>query len=219
MTMLRQLLAFAALLVLSTCSGTVDAARIYSLVDYPDLQNGHTLTGTITVTDDAPDDGLLSLPEIVDWHWLVTGPNTPTHATFDQARYDPGAATPSTAVDGILITQSAIELPVGVDAEVALWQTVREGRGARIILQWGNAIGSAEGQYLTHYFAGYMTDVPHAYWSGSFDRSVVGTWTIARAIPEPPMRLGAALALGLIAAWRLSLLMHERGTTTGEAHR
>ena len=51
--------------------GSSKAARIYSLVNYPDLQNGHTLKGTITTTDDAPEDGLLDVAEILDWEWEV----------------------------------------------------------------------------------------------------------------------------------------------------
>ncbi|MCA9239635.1 MAG: hypothetical protein KDA37_05525, partial [Planctomycetales bacterium] len=56
-------------------AASAHAERIYRLVDYPDLQNGHTLSGTITTTDDAPDDGLLHAGEIVAWEWSSTGPS------------------------------------------------------------------------------------------------------------------------------------------------
>ena len=48
---------------------------IYTIQDYPAFQNGHSLSGTITTLDTAPDDGLLMSPEIVDWSFSVTGPN------------------------------------------------------------------------------------------------------------------------------------------------
>lgn len=61
-------------LTLSCWLGSVPthAARIYNIVDYPDLQNGHTVSGTITVSDSAPEDGLLTTEEILDWEWEVS---------------------------------------------------------------------------------------------------------------------------------------------------
>ena len=63
-------------LIMLLFTSPAHAARIYELVNYPDLQNGHTLTGTITTTDNAPDDGLLALEEILDWQWSVSGANS-----------------------------------------------------------------------------------------------------------------------------------------------
>ena len=58
-------------LLLAAVTTPASAARIYNIVDYPDLQNGHTVTGTITTSDGAPDDGLLDIAEILDWEWEV----------------------------------------------------------------------------------------------------------------------------------------------------
>ena len=51
------------------------AFRIYRFVNYPLIQEGHTLDGTITVTDDAPVDSFLDTDEILDREWTVAGPN------------------------------------------------------------------------------------------------------------------------------------------------
>lgn len=62
-------------LVLGALGSVSQASLIYSFEDYANFQNGHTLSGTITTTDSAPDDGLLVSAEILDWSFSVIGPN------------------------------------------------------------------------------------------------------------------------------------------------
>ena len=55
--------------------------QVYEFNNYPAEQSGSTLTGTITVSDTAPDDGLLSVGEILAWEFTMTdagGLNTTT---------------------------------------------------------------------------------------------------------------------------------------------
>jgi hypothetical protein len=50
----------------------VEAGIIYTLVDYPGVQNGHTLSGTI-MTDGTI--GSLNTANITAWDFTITGPN------------------------------------------------------------------------------------------------------------------------------------------------
>ena len=50
----------------------VRADVIYEIVDYPEEQNGWTLSGTISVLDTAKDDSLLDGAEITEWDWTAS---------------------------------------------------------------------------------------------------------------------------------------------------
>jgi hypothetical protein len=54
--------------------GTAQADIIYSFVDYQASQNGHSISGTLTTPDTAPDDGYLTWDELSDWELTITGP-------------------------------------------------------------------------------------------------------------------------------------------------
>ena len=51
----------------------VQADLLYRFEDYPGIQDGHTLSGTIRTYESAPDDGLLQTDEITDWYIDVSG--------------------------------------------------------------------------------------------------------------------------------------------------
>ncbi len=80
-----------------------NAALIYDLADYPAHQNGHSLSGTITTTDTAPDDGQLMATEILAWEFEIIGPHG-----FGGALSDPNSHTSGT---GVMITPTEIILP------------------------------------------------------------------------------------------------------------
>ena len=191
MTMLRQLQAIAALLVLPLCAGTVDAARIYRLVDYLDLQNGHTVTGTITTTDEAPEDGLLETDEIVDWEWEVS----------DGAQVTVGLMHP-TQPHSVSITES---VGIGIDSEGIYFPhelgnilrlqiaTNLNSRGSNMRrLAWFDGSATPFSKYV---FNGVTEgDILFRAW-GSDLPTEPARWLIAERVPEPS---GLALACCVI---------------------
>lgn len=155
------------------------AARIYSLVDYPDLQNGHTLSGTITTTDDAPDDGLLVTEEILDWEWDIDGPNVLS------ASLAPGST--DTFAHGISISTRTIELPFATPADLRLWQRNTGSRGGSVdALRWSVVFDNAIGVYSSNNVAGFLGgDVPTTFWLTTLSSPSNSGWVIATVIPEP----------------------------------
>lgn len=101
--MLRQLMALVGVFgSLLAAAPPCSAARIYQIVDYPEFQQGYSLRGTITTTDNAHQDGTLDGEEILNWHWAVDGP---------QAFAFSSGAGSSLDFQGIGITDDAILLP------------------------------------------------------------------------------------------------------------
>ncbi len=77
----------------------------YRLLDYPNLQQGATLSGSITVVDTAADDSLLQAAEIVHWTFTLTkGADTVTVDSTTQGT--------TLSLNGtVVITPSDILLP------------------------------------------------------------------------------------------------------------
>jgi hypothetical protein len=178
----RAVALFAVTLLLSP--GSSKAARIYSLVNYPDLQNGHTLSGTITTTDDAPDDGLLDLAEILDWEWSVTGPND-----FAAQFAPPAPHTSTTIVRNIAISPKSIEMASIPDANLRLASTSGPtGRGMNAYrLNWFTSLEDASNEQLLRTVASGVEqgDFARRFWSDNFTSPVENSIVIARLVPEP----------------------------------
>ena len=195
MTMLRQLLARAALLVvLPLCAGTVDAARIYRLVDYPDLQNGHTLSGTITTTDDAPDDGLLDLAEILDWEWEVSDGLEITTGQMHPVELDSQSFTETV---GIEIDSQGIYFPHELGNRLKLQiLTNLDSRGSNDWrLGWFNGNASPPSVYV---FGGIVEgDIGIQSWGSDLPNDQ-DRWLIATIVPEPSAVPLAAMLLATI---------------------
>jgi hypothetical protein len=86
--MFRALLATLLSLALTCCSATncMGGSIVYNIQNYADLQNGYTVSGTIT-TDGTI--GTLTLPgAITAWSFSVTGPES-----YQATSQDPGAET------------------------------------------------------------------------------------------------------------------------------
>jgi hypothetical protein len=83
--MIRALLAALLALSLTCCSATncMGGSIVYNLVNYADLQNGYTLSGTIT-TDGTI--GTLTPADVSAWSFSVTGP-----FSFQATSLSPGA--------------------------------------------------------------------------------------------------------------------------------
>ena len=79
---------------------------VYNLNSYPSEQNNGALSGSITVTDTASNDGSLTDAEILRWTW--TAQDATAENTLSASSTDPGALG---SVRGAIITPSDILLP------------------------------------------------------------------------------------------------------------
>ena len=191
------------------------AERIYHFVDYPLLQAGHTLQGTITTTDDAPSDAILETEEILAWQWSVMGPNVrfsvmPGEDTFT-ATHD-GHTENGTVATGVSISPTAIELPLATSensnlAELLLWRFTPGGRGSfGYRLGWSTKFfDDGRGQHNHYRASNQRGDVINLFWAGSFSSSEDSNLLLAIAVPEPSTSaLGYLALLGLffLKRWR-----------------
>lgn len=160
-------------------AASAHAERIYHLVDYPDLQNGHTLSGTITTTDDAPDDGLLDAEEILAWQWSITGSRTFMQSSELETRR---------IVDGMSISARGIELPHDEPARFDLRSDNRGGfDGNSFDLSWFAHNNTLAGNFV---YRSQLTgivegDLYRIFWDTERDSIDGGKHLIATAVPEP----------------------------------
>ena len=158
------------------------AARIYSLIDYPDLQNGHSLRGTITTTDEAPDDGLLKVEEILDWEWEISGPNN-LSATFNSLP----PFESETAIQSVNISAAVIELPRVDNSMLSLSQRAIAGRGLTIYnLVWFTRFDDSTNMILQESAGGLSGgDFFSLFWRTPFENLDNSSLVIAKVVPEP----------------------------------
>jgi PEP-CTERM motif len=171
------------------------AARIYNLVNYSADQDGHSLSGTITTTDDAPLDSLLETAEILDWQWRVAGANA-----FSASRDD--FLTDGTAATGIRISETAIELSLATpeSPEIAELQLARSisvaPRGAfGHVLHWHTQYDGTQDLLNIYSARSLHGDAIQGYWSGEPASIGPNTWIIATAVPEPSTLALAAFSI------------------------
>jgi len=178
--MKRILLLLAPIFCLAT---SADAARIYQLVNYPDLQNGHTLSGTITTTDDAPDDSLLEEHEVLAWQWDITGPNN--HSASHEP---PPPFETVVSIIGISISTSAIELPRIRDSQLLLSRQQRDGGIVVVRSQaWFTRYDDVSDTVSLRTAASLFDyDLVGSIWSSEYpDPELNGSMVIATLVPEP----------------------------------
>jgi hypothetical protein len=185
-----------AMLVVVVVATPCNAARVYQLVNYPTDQAMHSLSGTITTTDEAPLDSILETAEILDWQWSITGANTTIASRND-------FLTDRTMASGIRISPTAIELPLGTPDNPLLRELVlsRETslapRGAyRHTLSWGSRWLIDTQEQFNRYSASSMQgDAIQGYWNTSGASLGPDSWVIARAVPEPATLIVGVLAI------------------------
>lgn len=159
------------------------ADRVYALVDYPAYQNGHALRGSITTTDDAPLDSLLTTNEILAWNWQLSGANTFAATSTDFTIDD------KTSVQ-VRITDSAIELPQNLNltgpAILRLGRATPLSRGilAHHIRWQSRPLLPPATPENTFGAAKVEGDAVLSYWNTNFE-PVSLYWTVAVAVPEP----------------------------------
>lgn len=168
----------------STACGDI----IYTMEDHPAFQNGHSLSGTITTTDTAPDDGLLLSSEIVDWAFSVSGPNA-----FTAAKSTGSPAPVVTGAVGISPTAITMQFPV-IDPSVNELTFSQMAGGPTIrYLQVLDFTGPGVfGEY-----SGIATAGSDAWQSLPDETGLGNPWLIATAVPEP----------GPVALWCVATLV------------
>ena len=159
-------------------AGNASGDLIYTLENYAAFQNGHTLSGTITTTDAAPDDGLLMNAEIIDWSFSVSGP------TSFMASKNPASFPVVTGDVGISPTQITLGFPpgdMGVNEFFLDFETVT-GPSVRY-LRINDIFGAG---IIDDYSA--FPSIGRQAWQEVSGAPLGGDpWVIAVAVPEPSM--------------------------------
>ena len=167
---------FVARLFLFLFFGSVASARTYELQNYPTEQGGHTLSGFVTTTDDAADDGLLMVDEIVDWEFSVAGPNSFSDSFSD-------AALPGIVGD-VVITAEEITLAFPPnDPGFNAFELVSNGRsrpGLSYLRVNEPLVAGTFDQYT-----GSVSGTEQAWQTFPSELGGTNPWVIAIAIPEP----------------------------------
>jgi hypothetical protein len=174
------------------------AARVYQLVNYPPDQDGYSLAGTITTTDQAPLDSILDVAEILDWQWSAAGP-IPVVASRNDHVLD------ETVASGLRITNSTIELPLATPAHPQLAQlrlaksasVPRGSVGHRLI--WSTRYDAVAGTTTSFSASTAHGDVLRGYWFGPSTGAGPTSWLIATAVPEPSGLGTVALSVAAVA--------------------
>lgn len=174
------------------------AERVYRLVDYPHIQQTggpggllHHLSGTITTTDSAPDDGLLDAEEIVAWEWASTywdhRPLEGDHQTHPRVR-----------ATGVSITPRSISFPLDAPARFDLESYFNT-------LQWNTRVRIMDDApvFSSSYFLAEVGFDGYAiYWAADLASAGADSWVIATAVPEPATTAAAVMGVVLLMAAR-----------------
>ncbi len=170
------------------------ADRVYQLVDYPAVQNGYSLSGSITTTDDAPADGKLALNEVIDWQYHIRGPVN-LSATLGPNPIFP--SFPTTDIENISISSQAIELPLVVESQIVSYFSPidffdGDAGWNYVALVWKTGLDDERVSGTRVTTEAFTSEDP--LWSVEIN---VGSspWVIATYVPEP-----ASIVFGLIAA-------------------
>ena len=170
-------LALAVLLFASIPNAGADLT--YHLVDFPDQQNGHGLSGSIT-TDGTL--GVLSASNILDWTWSISGP---TNFTISDAHGTVVTGSQLIATATVLtfsFTTTHAMFSIGnTPAKELRWESYRPPSNQHLYAAWGPSGGNL---WLAH---------PQ---NGS-------TRVIGVIVPEPSTLLLSSLAVSSVAIARL----------------
>ena len=161
---------------------TAHSAQIYSLVDYPDLQNGYTVSGTITTAAGAPDDGLLAEEEILDWQWEVS--NGMEMFVGQMHPIEPDSSSLTEVLGGIEIDSQGIYLPhvLGNTFKLEIGTNLNSRGANQWRLLWGNGTAFPLSQYVFNGVRG--GDIGFQAWSSDLP-ATPNRWQIAARVPEP----------------------------------
>lgn len=194
--------------VASLLSEPANAARVYRFVDYPGLQVGHVVSGALTTTDSASDDGVLNLAEILDWQWEVRDGSDVIAGQLQPADPDSRSAM---QVQGIEIDSRGVYLSDELGSILRLQVVTNlNSRGFNDRwLTWASGFADSPSRYT---FGGVTEgDIAFLAWGAELPTHP-GRWLIAASVPEPR---GVALLCCAIAA----IASRRRHKVVGWAHR
>ena len=190
-------------LAITLMATSAQGVIIYSVEDYPAFQNGHNLSGTITTTNSAPNDGLLMSAEIVNWCYTVTGPDG---FSITQANATQPEVTGNVSISP---TQITIGLPVndGVKNELAFFNGSGNTSSFVRYLQVNDIFGAG---IIEQYDA--QTNGTQAWQTFPLSPTGLGgiPWVVATAVPEPNAFCLLSLLVVLLGARRRTLATRLR---------
>jgi hypothetical protein len=166
----RNLLLASLSLVLAFCSSasTRGASITYNIQNYPSLQNGLTLSGTIT-TDGTI--GVINTPNIRAWSFTISGPDGTTENSTK-----PGATVTAYNVTATSSQLLMAVLPNGGSSELLFRDSTNlsEMTYTRTLPSFGSDVYNATGNVFV-------------LWSDSPPSSQLGgdPWIVAQTVPEP----------------------------------
>lgn len=170
------------------------AERVYRLVNYPTLQQAdpgvfHNLSGAITTSDNAPDDGLLEKEEVLGWDWQSTYWDYRPLQGDSTGNIKPG-------VRDILISPTEIRLPLDRSAFLSLpWRYYT--------MQWDtfpSTINQQPAYNPTAFLAEVGFDSYGFFWRADLDAGGEDSWLIATFVPEPASAALTGLSLAILGA-------------------
>jgi hypothetical protein len=199
---LRRFTLVAASAISLWCS-PAQANIIYSLVNYPDDQNGWTLSGSITTDGKS---GALTSTDVLSWSWTVTSGTT----AYTFRSTDPGAFFgQESAPPDLIATSSALSVPFNQSVGM------QDDSGVTLptVIEWSNNWGS--GPFSNEYLA--QLHVPPAsvttFWQTvdptSFIASGYVIATAAPTVPEPSTL--TLLGTSLLALRGFRIVRRRRG--------
>lgn len=166
--------------ILLTIALPASADLEYQFVDYPDLQNGHTLSGLLTLSDSAADNGFLTNEEILDWNFAVTGPRT----------YGSSKVADSFVISGeVLIDTESIKIVFPEEDDTNAFDLTDNSGGPTLRYQLVNDIDGVGIIDLYGSTENGSNDEAWQFFGGTLGGSVTEGWVIATAVPEPSSHL------------------------------
>jgi hypothetical protein len=166
---------------------TVTPARsdtIYSMVNYSDIYNGCTVSGSITTNGNT---GVLTDADIVSWQITISPP-----AGYDPAIWVPAIENPSNSSDiGSVFEATAQYLTVAYSGDYLYFANNTDSSGIQWDMDGNNTAGELPDNIVSH----------GIFWWNPWPS---GDGVIAQVVPEPGtlMLLGMGGLIALAYAWR-----------------
>lgn len=181
------------------------ADLIYYFGNYSIDQNGHSLTGTLVVSDTAPSDGLLVDAEILSWQFDVSGPRG-----FSSSSSNVSADVQLSGIVTITETEISMSFPQNNRSVNDLQFYDNNFRSRLAYFRVNDLMGA--GVFSTYTASGNLTNSVNAAWNqigpvmnNASPNHVNMPWIIATAVPEV-----SGTFVGVLLASAISLFSRRR---------